>query len=102
MMHPVLGHYHILVTLRNVFLGSDTRPQIHDEAEDVKGVDECDEPFEDGCDVLVFGEGCADEDDGKDGFDEDECEFDPEADGEDSMVAVVNAQSLVFCAEEDR
>lgn len=42
-----------------------------------------------------------DEDDGEDEFHDDEGEFHPEGDAEDSVLAVVETQLLVFPADED-
>lgn len=89
------------MTLGNVVLGTNARPQIDNEAEDVEGEDEGDSPFEASCDVAVMGPGGADEDDGKNDFDEDEGEFDPEAESEDSVFAVVDTETLVLSAEEN-
>lgn len=71
-VHAVLSHVHILYTLGHMALGADTWPQINNKAEHVEGVNEGDQPLEDGCDVLVMGEGCAGEDNGEDDLDEDE------------------------------
>lgn len=101
MVHTMFSHHLVLVTLRNVLLCTDTRVQIDHEAENVESEDKRDGPFEAGCDIFVGGEGGADEDDSEDQLDEDECKLEPEAEGEDSVVSVVDTESLIFCAQED-
>lgn len=49
----------------------------------------------------MFSERHAGEDDGEDHLDEDESEFDPETQGQDAVLSVVDSQSLVFGAQED-
>lgn len=89
---PALGH---------VALGAHARQEIEEEGEDVEGEDQGDQPFDDGGDVGVFAKGGGGEDDGQEGLDDDEGQFHPEGDAEDAVVAVVDAQPLVFGAQED-
>lgn len=63
--------------------------QVDDEGEDVKGEDEGDDPFEDGGDVGVMGEGGAGEGDGEDELDKDKGELYPEGGAEDAVLAVL-------------
>lgn len=79
-----------------------TRQQIEQETEDPERVDEGNDPFEDARDVRVGCVGAGREDDGQDKLDDDEGEFDPEASCEDPVVPVVDAEALVFGAQEDR
>lgn len=54
------------------------RVQVYEEGENVKGKDGGNDPFENGGNVWVVGEGGACKDEGEDEFDEDKGEFDPE------------------------
>ena len=75
--------------------------EINDKTPDVEDVNKGDGPLEDGgglVDLLVVED--AEGDDESD-LDEDEGEFDPEAQCEDALAAVVDAEALVFGADED-
>ena len=91
--------------------------EVDEEGEDPEGEDEGDDPFEDGGLLGVPVEGEDGEDDGEgdcrhlsvtcgvgDGLrltlDEDKCQLEPEGDSEDTSVSEVDAQSLIFGAEE--
>lgn len=63
--------------------------EIDDKRKDVECKDKCDDPFEDGGDVLVVAPVCRDEDDGENELNDDEGEFHPEGDAEDAVLAVV-------------
>lgn len=76
--------------------------QVEQEAEDVEGEDQGDDPFEDGGDVAVVRPRGADEDAGQHHLDQDEGQFDPEADAQDAVLPVVDAQPLVLGADEHR
>lgn len=55
----------VLMSLRNVMFRPDTRQQVQQEAKDVTGKDEGDDPLQDGADVSVVGKGGAREGDGR-------------------------------------
>lgn len=97
----IVSSLHFFQTLWHVMFRSHGRKQIDDEREDVEGEDEGNDPFEDGGDVAVRGEGGRHEDNGKCDLDQDEGQFDPEGDAQDAVVTVVDTQALVFCADKD-
>ena len=103
-MNPRLGH----VDLLRIFSALSVRfgrlcdgPEVDHEAEDVKGEDQADDPFEDGALVLVVFEEKRAEDSGKYSLDDDEDELDPEAETKFAMLAVLDPEPLVFPACED-
>lgn len=59
-------------------LCKNSRVQVYDEGENVKGKDGGNNPFENGGNVGMVGKGCAGKDDGEDEFDENKGEFYPE------------------------
>lgn len=75
--------------------------EIDDERPHVEDEDEGDGPFADGGAVVVLlvAEHAEGYDEGY--FDEDEGELDPEGVGEDAVLAVADAETLVFGADED-
>jgi hypothetical protein len=77
------------------------RQQINHKTENVQSKNERDDPFNDGGGIAVadFGEDA--EGDGEGDFGEDEEELYPEGEAEDTVVAVVNSETLVFGADED-
>lgn len=82
-----------------VVLAADAGQQIEQEAEDVEGEDQGDDPLEDGGDVALVRPRGADEDSGERDLDQDERQLDPEADAQDAVLAVVDPQALVLGAE---
>lgn len=86
--------------LRRVVRATDAGQQVEQEGEDVEGEDEGDDPLEHGGDVPVAGPARAREADGQDDLDDDEGQLDPEADAEDAVGAVVDAEALVLGAQE--
>jgi len=96
--------FHFLLerpALRHMVRGSHAGQEIQQERQDVEGKDQCDDPFKHGGDILVTREGRAREGNGQGNLDEDEREFDPEADAQDPVGSVVDAQTLVLGAQED-
>lgn len=82
-------------------LRPDRGQEVDDEAPDVEDVDERDNPFDDGG-FVVFGLVGEDaEGDCEAQFDEDEAEFYPEGGAQDAVFAEVDAEALVFGADED-
>jgi hypothetical protein len=84
-----------------VVLCPDGGEEVDGEAEDVKGVDEGDDPLENGSDVAVLCLLRDTEDDAQADFNDDESKLDPERVGEDRVLAVVDTQALVLPADED-
>ena len=80
---------------------ADGGEQIEQEAQDVAREDQGDDPLKDGGDVAVAGPRGADEDGGQHDLDQDEGQFHPEADAQDAVLAVVDAEPLVGRADED-
>jgi len=91
-LSPPLGH---------VLFRAHRWPQIQHERQDVKGEDQGNDPLDDSGDILVVMPGCGGKDDGKGDLDDDEYQFDPEGETKNAMLAVVNAQTLVFGAKKD-
>ena len=81
---------------------SDTRCQINQETEDEGCEDEGDDPLYHCCDILMIAEGRAGENDGEYDLNNYEAEFHPETDAQDAMISVVNTQTLVLSAQENR
>jgi hypothetical protein len=98
---PRLAHLRGLQSLRDVVLRPYAGEQVDEEGKDVEGEDEGDEPLEDGGSVAVAGRVADAETDGHSDFDQDEGELDPEGDAEHAVVAVVDPEALVLCADED-
>lgn len=90
-----------LLKICPLLLGPDGGQQVDEEGQDVEGEDESDDPLEDGGDVFLAFEGGDAEDDGEGDFDEDEGQFHPEAGAEDAVLPEVDAEALVFGADED-
>lgn len=82
-------------------LGVHGRVQVHVEGEDVEAEDEGDDPLEDGGDVPVLEAVHNNKGDGQADGDDDEGQLDPEGDGEDAVLGVVDAEALVLGADED-
>jgi len=76
------------------------RQEIDDEAPNVEDVDEGDNPLDDGGFVVDGFVGEDAEGDGEAELDEDEGEFDPEAGAQDTVFSEVDAEALVFGADE--
>lgn len=87
--------------LRRMMRAPDAGQQIEQEREDVEGENQRDNPFQHGGGILMTREGRACECDGQDHLDEDEGEFGPEADAQDPVGSVMDAQALVLGAQED-
>lgn len=77
------------------------RQQIHKESKHVEREDEGNDPFEDGSDLLVGGEGSANEHGGEEDFEDNEEELHPEGGAEDAVLAKMDAEALIFGADED-
>jgi len=77
------------------------RHKIHKEAQYVKEEDERNDPFQNGSHVVRLTQAFDAEAYGQPDFDEDEVEFDPEGVAEDAELAIVDAEALVFGADED-
>ena len=104
MINPRLGHVDLLRIFRPLsvrFGGLRDGPEVDNEAEDVKGENQTDDPFEDGALVLVVFEEKRAEDNGKYSLDDDEDELDPEAEAKFAMLAVLDPEPLIFPACED-
>lgn len=85
-----------------MFLRAPTRrQQIHKKRQDIKRENERYHPLNHGGDVLLAAERGGSEDDGQDDLDKDEDEFGPEGKAEDAVLAEVDAEALVFGADED-
>jgi len=82
--------------------GASRGEEVDDERPYVEDVDQRDDPFEDGG-FVDFAAALQDaEGDGEAGLDEDESELDPEAGAQNAVLAEVDAEALVFGADEDR
>ncbi len=92
-----MTHFHV----GNALVVPRSRQQIHEESKDIKGENKGDDPFQDGPDGPVGGERGADKDSSKEDFDNDEEELHPEGCAEDAVLAKVDAEALVFGADED-
>ena len=77
------------------------RPQINDEAKDVEGEDQTNDPLENSPDIIALPIKHVAEDDRQRDLNDDEDEFDPEGEPEDAVFAVFDTQTLVFPAGED-
>lgn len=72
------------------------RQEIHEESQDVKRENERDDPLNDGPNVRpALVRRCA-EDDGEYYFQDDKDEFGPEGEAEDSVLAEMDAEALIF------
>ena len=86
---------------RLVVLRPDGGHEIDEEAEDVEEVDECDDPLQHGCGVVLLLVLRHAECDGQAELHQDEEQLDPEAVAEHGRLAEVHAQPLVLPADED-
>ena len=77
------------------------RQQIHKKRKNVKSENQRYDPLQHGRHVLLGPEQRRCKRDGEANFYEDESEFGPEAEAQDAMLAEVDAQPLVFGADED-
>lgn len=84
-----------------VVLCADGGDEVDGEAPDVEGVDEGDDPFEDGGRVPPRLAVADAEADGHAELDDDEGELEPEGDAQDAVLSVVDSEALVFPADED-
>jgi len=101
-------HGHLVVAGANgrteailLIAGAGHGQEVDNEAPDVEDVAERDDPLKDGGLVDFAAAFKHAEGDGKTALQEDECKLDPEADSEDTMFFPVNAETLVFSANED-
>jgi len=101
-------HGHLVVASANgrteailLVAGAGHGQEVDDEAPDVEDVAERDDPFKNGGFVDFAAALKHTEGDGKTALQEDECKLDPEADSEDAVFFPVNAEALVFSANED-
>jgi hypothetical protein len=76
------------------------RNEIDGETPYIESVDESNDPFNYRSRVVVCAVAKDAKCDGETELDEDEGEFDPEGNAEDTVLAVVNAETLVFPANE--
>jgi len=76
------------------------RNKIDGEAPYIESIDESNDPFNDRSRVVVCKVAQDTESDGETELDEDEGEFDPEGHAENTVLAVVHAETLVFPANE--
>lgn len=81
--------------------GVDRWEEVEDEAPHVEDVDECNNPLEDGGSIAMVSVAFHSEANDEADFDEDEGHLDPERCPEDSILTVVDPQSLVLCVDED-
>lgn len=100
-VHALFSYHHVFVALWNVMLCLHAGPKIEHKTEDVEGEDKGHDPLENRGGIPVVGPGCAYKDDSEDDLSEDESELDPEADSQDSVMTIMNAEPLIFGAEED-
>lgn len=77
------------------------RPQVDGKGQHVESEDEGDNPLEDGGRVAIACPRRGSECDAEEELGEDEGELDPEGDCEDAVLAVLDAEALVLCADED-
>ena len=101
-------HGHLVVLSANgrteailLVAGAGHGQEVDDEAPDVEDVAERDDPLENGGFVDLAAAFKNTEGDGEATLQEDESELDPEADGEDAVFSPVDAETLVFRANED-
>ena len=85
-----------------LFLRAPTRrQQIHEKRQDIKSENERNHPFKHGRDILLSLPAGGGEHNGEHDFNEDEGEFGPEGPAQDAVLAEVDAEALVFGANED-
>ena len=84
-----------------IFPRSDGGQEVDEEAEYPEGEDERNDPFENGCLLLVAGECQSRKADCKYELDDDEHKLDPKACSQYGVLTHMDAQSLVFGASED-
>jgi len=101
-------HSHLVVLSANgrteailLVAGAGHGQEVDDEAPDVEDVAERDDPLEDSGFVDFTATLKHTEGNGETALQEDETELDPEADGEDTVLFPVDAETLVFGADED-
>lgn len=101
-------HSHLVIAGANgrtkairLVAGAGHRQEVHDETPDVEDVAERDDPLKDGGLVDLAATLKDTKGDSETTLQEDESELDPEADGEDAVFSPVNAETLVFGANED-
>lgn len=103
-------HAHLVVRVANrraeavlLVARADGGQEVDDEAPDIEDVDEGDDPLEDGggVDAVVAALLEDAEGDGDGDFDDDEGQLDPEGDAQDAVLAEVDAEALVFGADEE-
>lgn len=101
-------HGHLVVLSANgrtkairLVAGAGHRQEVHDKTPDVEDVAERDDPFKDGGLVDLATTLKDTKGDSESTLQEDESELDPEADGEDAVFSPVNAETLVFSANEN-
>lgn len=82
-------------------LGALGREEIDEEAGDVEAVDVGDNPLENGGNVPLVRLGAHAKSNDETDFGNDEEELDPEGDSDDGVLTVMDAQALVFPADED-
>lgn len=91
----------VVQALGDMVFSPDTGEQIQQEADDVTGEDESDDPLQYRSRIPVALVGHGAKHDGQPDLHQDEGEFDPEGDSQDALVAVVDPQSLVRGTDED-
>lgn len=77
------------------------RQEVDNEAPYEEDVEERYNPFKDGGDIVAAFVLCYAEGDREGRFDDDEGEFEPEGGAQDAVFAEVDAEALVFGADED-
>lgn len=76
--------------------------KVDKEGENIEGEDDGNHPLEDCSDVLVaLAEGGANEDSGEEDFNDYEEEFHPKGGTKDAVLTKVDAEPLIFSADED-
>lgn len=98
---PLFFDPELHLSLRHMMPRPDAWKQIDQKRKDVCCEDESDGPFDDGSCIRALGFAENTEGDGEAEFDEDEDQFDPKGEAQDLMVAVFDAEALVFGADED-
>ena len=82
-------------------LSSDSRQQINEKAKNPESEHEGNDPFQYGTNLCPLGKGADSESYRQCDFNQDEREFDPEGDAQDTVLALVYTHPLVLGAEED-
>jgi hypothetical protein len=101
-------HGHLVVLSANgraeailLVAGAGHGKEVDDEAPNIEDVAEGDDPFKNGGFVDLAAAFKHTEGDGKTALQKDESKLDPEADSEDAVFSPVDAETLVFGANED-